>query len=71
MSSGHAVALYAMLARDVTDFIDELAVMPTSTLDTLHLMLTTPNDKHDHDTKELNAIGARLVERAIEKRKGQ
>jgi hypothetical protein len=40
-----------------------------SVLDTLHLMLTTPNPKHSASTRELNELGSRVVTNIIEARR--
>ena len=60
-SDGKAVALYAVLARDWSDFLDMCKEADAPTLETLHLMLTTPNERHDRATVELNRLGADLV----------
>ena len=64
----HAVALYAILARDVCDFLDMLPEASDDTLETLHAMLTLPNDEHDTSTRRLNSDGAEFVASAIKKR---
>jgi hypothetical protein len=62
-----AIGLYAVLARDASDFIDMLEESETTdlTLQWLHAMLTTPNPKSD---VELNKIGACFTKRELEKR---
>jgi hypothetical protein len=63
-----AVGLYAVLARDATDFIDMLDAAPDDALELLYLMLTVPNDEHDDATVKLNKLGSGFVERALKGR---
>ena len=65
-----AVSLYAILAYDICDFLDELPDAPTEALEVLLQMLQHENPKHDEFTKELNADGAKFVSGQLEKRKG-
>lgn len=62
-----AIALYAVLARDFTDFIDMLEEEDPQCIQILYKMLTCkqPNKDTDH---ELNSIGASVVEGHAEKR---
>jgi len=64
-----AVGLYAVLARDFEDFIDMCSESTTEVLIMLHKMLTVTNIKHNRDTRELNAIGAELVQGILDSRK--
>lgn len=66
----HAIGLYAVLARDPSDFIDMVREDETTSecLRILLLMLETPNPKHDQSTAELNSIGADMVRREMERR---
>lgn len=64
-----AIGLYAVLSRDVMDFMEMIAEATQSTIKTLHGMLVLPNAKHSECTKELNALGAELVEGYLEKDK--
>ena len=64
-----AVGLYAVLARDWTDFVDMVRETKDGTLVILHQMLTHENPKHDTRTVELNSFGARIVAGVIERRK--
>jgi hypothetical protein len=57
-----AVGLYAVLARDPSDFLEMLHGCAPETLRVLYRILVLPNPKHDFDTNELNAFGASLVE---------
>lgn len=68
-SESRAIALYAILDRDVEDFVEMTAQESVEVLSTLHLMLTTPQEKADANTKDLNRFGARLVFRAARDRK--
>ena len=63
-----AVALYAILSRDVCDFLNDLPTATTATLETLLQMLQHPNDRHDRYTRELNADGARFVQAQLDRR---
>lgn len=66
-----AVGLYAVLARDISDFIElvrEDENVPESELLDLYLMLTLDNPGHSKDTKQLNKIGSEMVERALKRR---
>ena len=65
-----AVGLYAVLDRDPMDFIEFVGEADTEdeVLWDLYLMLTMENPKHSADTKNLNAIGAGVVQRELDKR---
>lgn len=65
-----AISLYAVLDRDVCDFMDTLVEHDLETLQFLHDMLTMINPKHDADTRELNGLGAGMVRRHVEDRFG-
>lgn len=78
-----AIALYAVLDRDIVDFIDLVQESSTEVLEVLHQMLTYPGwekkaeedlsgqpDERSVYNKELNAIGAPFVERELQRRKG-
>ena len=56
-----AVGLYAVLDRDISDFVEMITEAHHVTLDMLYKMLTLENDEHDQHTKEINKIGADLV----------
>lgn len=63
-----AVGLYAVAARDVTDFFDMVREEESNeVLKLLYEMLTTPNDNPNHD-QELNDLVAPFVKRELEKR---
>ena len=58
-----AIGLYAVLARDACDFIDMVQEeQRPEVLRILYEMLTTPNPDMSSRDKELNEIGARLIE---------
>lgn len=61
-----AIALYAIGARDVMDFLDMLGDEEPATLYCLHKMLTRDNPKHDTDTRELNTLLASLVKPVLD-----
>ena len=65
-----AVGLYAVLDRDAMDFIEFVQEADTEdeVLWDLYLMLTMENPKHSADTKNLNGIGAGVVQRELDKR---
>jgi hypothetical protein len=68
-SDQKAVGLYAVLARDACDFIDMVnEEKDTQALQTLYLMLTVPNDKHDEKTNELNKLGSGMLGRILDER---
>jgi len=52
--------MYAVLARDIDDFLDMLPEMGDQEIDDLYLMLSTPNPNPNTDAK-LNILGAELV----------
>lgn len=56
-----AIGLYAVLARDWTDFIDMVRREPPEVLSILCLMLITPNNGHTPLTEEINRFGADIV----------
>lgn len=65
-----ALGLYAVAARDVTDFID--MVREEQSIDVLKIlneMLVTSNPNMSKDNKELNALVAPFVQRELEKRR--
>lgn len=66
-----AVALYAVLDRDACDFIDMVKEAPVGCLKILYAMLSTPNPKHNGGIREVNEIGARIVDREREARLAQ
>ena len=61
-----AIALYAIMARDFTDFLDLLPEASEHTLKTLHKMLKHPGTD-DTDT-ELNNLGLSVLEPHMEER---
>ena len=63
--NNRVVYLYALLARDFMDFIEECGDSDKETLDLLYKVLTLENKEHTKDTKELNDLGARLVKDMI------
>jgi hypothetical protein len=65
-----AVGLYAVLDRDPMDFIEFVQEADTDdeVLWDLYLMLAMDNPKHSADTKNLNGIGASVVQRELDKR---
>lgn len=64
----NAIGLYAVLARDICDFLDMSKEAPPETLNILYLMLATPNPKHDEDTNTLNKLGAELIDAELTRR---
>lgn len=62
-----ALALYAILARDPTDFLDMLPEESDDELKTLYQMLTLPEPPPNTDV-ELNKLGAGMVERVLLRR---
>lgn len=66
-----AIGLYAVAARDFTDFFDMLYEPETTigALEVLHEMLVTPNPKTSRDDAELNALVLPFVTRALERRR--
>lgn len=58
-----AVALYAVGARDVIDFMDMISECNNKvTIETLYNMLTYDSPNHDQRQKALNKVLADLVE---------
>lgn len=62
-ADNRAIVLYALLDRDLDAFLTEMRESSDRTLDSLAQMLTAANPKHSASTRDLNAIGAGLVER--------
>lgn len=56
-----SIGLYAVLARDPSDFLDMLREEPIEVLQTLHEMLTYVGPETPKDDVELNAFGAKFV----------
>lgn len=63
-----AVAFYAVLSRDIPDFIEMLGEASDETLKTLYLILVLPNAEHDERTVDLNKFGADIVRGQLTKR---
>lgn len=67
--SRRAVALYAILARDPSDFVDMVAEEESlPVLQVTRLMMITSNPKHDAETIELNKLGSEILTCEIESR---
>jgi hypothetical protein len=65
-SASQAIALYGILARDWTDFIDLLPQADEPTIHDLYKILTftrEPKDDNGETDYELNTLGAGVVER--------
>lgn len=68
-AAASAIGLYAVLARDVVDFIDMIRKEESLlVLRLLHEMLVTPNPNMSQRDAELNAIGAPFVNRELKRR---
>lgn len=65
-----ALAMYAVAARDVSDFAEMLAEATRPAVEILYLMVTTPNDNQTEDNKELNSMIAARVARQVEELRG-
>jgi hypothetical protein len=69
-STRQAITLYAILARDWTDFIELLPDADDAAIQDLHKMLTfqRPEDDNSETDYDLNEIGAGIVARHAEER---
>ena len=63
-----AIALYAILERDCSDFIDMLPEYGLGTLGTLYMMLMMENREHSRSTNGLNKMGADIVRTHVQNR---
>lgn len=64
-----AVGLYAVLTRDVGDFLDMLIEeTDVEALKTLYLMLVTPNEEMSEHDRRWNELGAPIVAGNLKKR---
>jgi hypothetical protein len=61
-----AVALYVILDRDWSDFLEMIQEEVPAVLTILLSLLELPNNKHNPRTKRLNAMGASCVRRVLE-----
>lgn len=66
---GRVVGLYAVLARDWSDFIDMCREEETPVLEDLAKVLRLPNPEFSADTVELNELGAKIVEGILQRRR--
>lgn len=68
-SDRRAVALYAILSRDIGDFLDLITEEEdVEALKTLYLMLATPNKEMSASDRKWNELGAPIVEGNLKKR---